>query len=63
MITIQEVADAFSVHTSTLRRWEKLGLIPPPHRRKDKGWRDYRPADVAAIRKFIDERENKSNGG
>ena len=40
-LTIGEVAEATGVPTSTLRYYEKLGIIPPPQR--SRGQRRYHP--------------------
>ena len=46
-LTIGEVAEATGVPTSTLRYYEKLGIIPPPQR--SSGQRRYYPEVLQLI--------------
>lgn len=50
-ITIRKVKEMLRVSTTTLHKWEKMGILKPHHRRMPRGDRMYRKED---IRKFID---------
>jgi DNA-binding transcriptional MerR regulator len=47
-LTIGEVAERFTVPHSTLRYWERIGLLAPPPRR-EAGRRRYEAAQLAQI--------------
>ncbi len=51
---IGALAQELGVSPSGVRRWEKIGLIPPAAR--GAGRRVYRAGDVEAIRKQVEER-------
>lgn len=48
-MNIQQVAEKLSLSTDTIRRWERLGMIPPVTRDKD-GLRDFSPADIRWVK-------------
>ena len=45
---ISRIAEMLEVSPQSLRKWEKQGLIPAPHRRPT-GHRDYSIEDIKAI--------------
>ncbi len=47
-MTIQEVAEKFSISSDTLRYYEKIGVIPQVHRTSG-GIRDYKNGDLSWI--------------
>lgn len=47
-MTISEVSQKYGLPADTLRYYEKVGLIPPVHR-KESGVRDYTPADCGWV--------------
>ena len=46
---ISEAAAASGCHLETIRYYERIGLMPPPHR-TGSGYRAYRPAEVDRLR-------------
>jgi DNA-binding transcriptional MerR regulator len=42
--TRKEIANYYGVHTSTIGRWEKAGLLPTP--KKNFGWKLYDRQEV-----------------
>ena len=52
LLTRTEVCQLLGVSPKSLYLWEQEGRIPQP-RRNRRGWRVYRPQDVAAIRKAL----------
>jgi excisionase family DNA binding protein len=57
MLTVDEIADLLSVHPSTVRRWEKEGLLKS-YRFGPRGFVRFSRSDLTT---FIGLREN--NGG
>jgi Cu(I)-responsive transcriptional regulator len=53
---IGEVSEASGVSTRMIRHYEKIGLVPGALRR-DSGYRDYGPADVARLRFIANARD------
>ncbi len=53
--SIGEVARMIEVCPNSLRRWEKQGFIPKPHRRPT-GRRQYTDEDVTAIKEYLNKR-------
>ena len=49
--TIQEVANMLLVDTSTIRKWEKRGVIDVPERYEKNGYRYFSIEDVIKIAK------------
>ncbi|MDD7578040.1 MAG: MerR family transcriptional regulator [Elusimicrobia bacterium] len=47
-MTISEVSEKYGLPVDTLRYYEKVGLIPPVHR-KESGVRDYTPGDCGWV--------------
>lgn len=47
-MTISEVSKKYGLPADTLRYYEKVGLIPPVHR-KESGVRDYTPTDCGWV--------------
>ncbi|MGN0024393.1 MAG: MerR family transcriptional regulator [Candidatus Avelusimicrobium sp.] len=47
-MTISEVSEKYGLPADTLRYYEKVGLIPPVHR-KESGIRDYTPQDCGWV--------------
>lgn len=47
-MTISEVSEKYGLPVDTLRYYEKVGLIPPVHRKKS-GVRDYTPGDCGWV--------------
>ncbi len=47
-MTISEVSEKYGLPADTLRYYEKVGLIPPVHR-KESGVRDYTPVDCSWV--------------
>lgn len=47
-MTISEVSEKYGLPVDTLRYYEKVGLIPPVHR-KESGIRDYTPQDCGWV--------------
>lgn len=47
-MTISEVSKKYGLPVDTLRYYEKVGLIPPVHR-KESGVRDYTPGDCGWV--------------
>lgn len=47
-MTISEVSEKYGLPADTLRYYEKVGLIPPVHR-KESGIRDYTPQDCSWV--------------
>lgn len=47
-MTISEVSEKYGLPADTLRYYEKVGLIPPVHR-KESGVRDYTPIDCGWV--------------
>lgn len=47
-MTISEVSEKYGLPADTLRYYEKVGLIPPVHR-KESGIRDYTPGDCGWV--------------
>lgn len=45
---ISELSHNTSVHIETIRYYERIGLLPPPHRTQN-GYRDYNEADVERL--------------
>ncbi len=58
MATIGNVAEQLGIGVSTLRTWEREGLIPRPDRRRT-GWRNYTAQDVIAIKEVLEKRHGK----
>ncbi len=50
LVTVGEAAARLGVDPTTLRRWERRGLVRPL--RDYRGWRFYRPEDVERLRKW-----------
>ena len=48
-MNIQQVAEKLSISTDTIRRWERLGMIPPVTRNSD-GLRTFTDADVRWVK-------------
>lgn len=48
-MNIQQVAEKLSISTDTIRRWERLGMIPPVTRDSD-GLRTFTDADVRWVK-------------
>ena len=55
-MNIGSVSKASGVSQRMIRHYEKIGLIPAPPRR-DSGYRDYAPADVARLRFIANARD------
>jgi Cu(I)-responsive transcriptional regulator len=55
-MNIGSAAKASGVSQRMIRHYEKIGLIPAPARR-DSGYRDYAPADVARLRFIANARD------
>jgi MerR family copper efflux transcriptional regulator len=53
---IGEASTASGVSERMIRHYEKIGLIPTPQRR-DSGYRDYSPADLARLRFIANARD------
>ena len=53
---IGEASDASGVSQRMIRHYEKIGLVPGAPRR-DSGYRDYSPADVARLRFIANARD------
>jgi excisionase family DNA binding protein len=51
VLTIKEAAATLGIHPTTLRRWERAGIIPPAMRRR--GFRVYTADDMAAIKRAV----------
>ena len=49
MITIGALSQRTGVNIETIRYYERIGLMPPPHR-TGSGYRAYRPAEVDRLR-------------
>ena len=45
---IMEVSEQYGISSDTLRYYERIGLIPPVHR-KDNGIRDYNELDIRRV--------------
>ena len=48
-MNIQQVAKKLSLSTDTIRRWERLGMIPPVTRNED-GLRKFTKADIRWVK-------------
>lgn len=48
-MNIQQVAEKLSISTDMIRRWERLGMIPPVTRNKD-GLRNFTKADIRWVK-------------
>lgn len=48
-MNIQQVAEKLSISTDTIRRWERLGMIPPVTR-KANGLRAFSDADIRWVK-------------
>lgn len=57
LIGIGVLADQLGVAPSTVRLWERQGLIPAAPRIAGQHRRVYRAGDVDAIRRVLEERE------
>ena len=55
-MNIGSASKASGVSQRMIRHYEKIGLIPAPPRR-DSGYRDYAPADVARLRFIANARD------
>ena len=55
-MNIGQASEASGVSQRMIRHYEKIGLIPAPPRR-DSGYRDYAPADVARLRFIANARD------
>ncbi|MDP9358317.1 MAG: MerR family DNA-binding transcriptional regulator [Chloroflexota bacterium] len=53
---IGALSQELGVSPSGVRRWERIGLIPPADRVAGSGRRLYRLSDVQEIRKRVEER-------
>lgn len=53
--SISMVAKILEVSPQSLRKWEKQGLIPKPHRRPT-GRREYTDEDIKAIKEYLNKR-------
>jgi molybdopterin-binding protein len=51
-MTRTEVCQLLGVAPKSLYLWERDGKVPLPHRDR-RGWRNYTPADVRALRAFL----------
>jgi len=57
LLTVGEVAEELEVDPTTLRRWERRGIVRPL--RDYRGWRFYRAEDLQRLRRW---REPKTVG-
>jgi DNA-binding transcriptional MerR regulator len=57
-LTIHDVAAAVDRAPNTIRRYERLGILPPPARDLN-GWRRYSKADLDRIAAIIYPEEHK----
>jgi len=53
--SISTVAKILEVSSQSLRKWERQGLIPKPHRRPT-GRREYTDKDIKAIEEYLNKR-------
>ena len=53
--SIGKIAEMLEVSPQSLRKWEKQGFIPAPHRRPT-GRRDYSTEDIKAIQDYLNSR-------
>jgi len=53
--SISRTAEILEVSTQSLRKWEKQGLIPKPHRRPTDR-REYSDKDIQAIKEYLTKR-------
>ncbi len=61
---IGDVAERLGVSPSGVRRWERIGWIPPATRVAGSGRRLYRPSDIQEIRERVEaERAARQHGG
>ncbi len=58
LIGIGVLANQLGVAPSTVRLWERQGLVPAALRIAGQGRRVYRSTDVDAIRRVLEERGN-----
>lgn len=56
LVNISSAARASAVSERMIRHYEKIGLVPPPHRR-DSGYRDYSEADIHRLRFIANARD------
>ncbi|MDP9357293.1 MAG: MerR family transcriptional regulator [Chloroflexota bacterium] len=60
---IHAVAERLGVSPSGVRRWERIGWIPPATRVAGSGRRLYRPSDIQEIRERVEaERAARQHG-
>ncbi len=60
---ISDVAERLGVSPSGVRRWERIGWIPPATRVAGSGRRLYRPTDIEEIRQRVEaERAGRQRG-
>ncbi len=53
--SVSMAAKMLEISCQSLRKWEKQGLIPTPHRRPT-GRREYSDADIAAIKQYLNKK-------
>jgi len=53
--SISVAAKILEVSSQSLRKWEKQGQIPAPHRRPT-GRREYSDSDLAAIKQYLNKK-------
>ncbi len=59
MHRITQAAAAVGCHPSTLRRWDRDGLLPFPIRRDSLGYRAFSDDDIEQLRLFVEERRKQ----
>lgn len=57
---IGEIAEVLNVSESSIRRWERDGVIPKANKRLT-GLREYNESDIEAIRQFLKARLNETS--
>lgn len=62
LLRIGELAERLGVSTTSLRRWESQGLLPPAQR-TTAGWRGYDEEDIKHAIEILDKYEPKRTLG
>lgn len=57
-LTIGQAADMLGCSISTLKRWEREGVLDSPDRHS-LGWRIYNPEDIQVIKRLITSRKER----